>query len=62
MNVHLITSNTDPVLNVHNSKNIMLDLISYNQADLLLNVSGEKSSNIKLKDTDASKAKEKIKV
>lgn len=58
--VRLITTNTDPVLNVHNSRNIVFDLMQYNQAELLLNISGEKSSNIKLKDTDASKAKQKI--
>jgi polygalacturonase len=60
-NVHLITDQTNPVLYVHNSRNITLDGIKYNQAELLLNVSGEKSSNIKLNNTDASKAKEKIK-
>jgi polygalacturonase len=60
-NVHLITNQTNPVLYVHNSRNITLDGIKYNQAELLLNVSGEKSSNIKLNNTDASKAKEKIK-
>lgn len=60
-NVHLITQQTNPVLYVHNSKNITLDGIKYNRAELLLNVSGEKSSNIKLSNTDASHAKEKIK-
>ncbi|HYF31605.1 MAG TPA: glycoside hydrolase family 28 protein [Chitinophagaceae bacterium] len=60
LNVKLVTKNTEPVLNVHNSKNIVLNGIQYNQAELLLNISGEKSSNIQLKDTDASKAKEKI--
>ena len=60
-NVNLITAQTNPVLYVHNSKNITLDGIKYRQAELLLNVSGEKSSNIKLNNTDASKAKEKIK-
>lgn len=60
-NVHLITDQTNPVLYVHNSRNITLDGIKYSQAELLLNVSGEKSSNIKLNNTDASKAKEKIK-
>lgn len=60
VNVKLITNNTDPILKVHNSKNIHFDLIQFNQAELLLSISGEKSSNIKLKNTDASKAKEKI--
>lgn len=59
-NVRLITANTDPVLRVHNSKDISFDKMQYNQADLLLNISGEKSSNIRLRNTDDSKAKEKI--
>jgi polygalacturonase len=60
-NVQLLTKQTDPVLYVHNSRNITLDNIKYNQAELLLNISGEKSGNIKLNNTDASKAKQKIK-
>ncbi len=60
-NVKLITDNTNPVMNIHNSKDITLDNIGYkNGAELLLNVSGEKSSNIKLINTDASKAKNKV--
>ncbi|HET9277601.1 MAG TPA: glycoside hydrolase family 28 protein, partial [Flavitalea sp.] len=60
-NVQLITSNTNPVLNIHNSKNITLDRIGYKAgSDLLLNVSGEKSSKIQLINTDASKAKKKL--
>ena len=61
VNVKLVTTNTDPILRVHNSKNISFDKMQYDQADLLLSISGEKSSNIKLRNTDASKAKEKIK-
>jgi polygalacturonase len=60
-NVQLLTRDTAPLLYVHNSRNITLDNIKYQQADLLLNVSGEKSSNIKMNNTDASKAKEKTK-
>ncbi|HEY0676827.1 MAG TPA: glycoside hydrolase family 28 protein [Chitinophagaceae bacterium] len=59
-NVQLITSQTDPVLYVHNSKNITLDNIKYLQAETLLSISGEKSGNIRLHNTDASKAKQKI--
>ena len=61
VNVKLLTANTDPILKVHNSKNISFDKVQFNHADLLLSISGEKSSNIKLINTDASKAKEKIK-
>lgn len=60
-NIKLITTNTDPVMNIHNSKNITLDMIGYNPgAELLLNVSGEKSNMIKLANTDATKAKKKL--
>lgn len=59
-NVQFLTRNTDPVLYVHNSSNITLDNIKYNQAELLLNVSGEKSAGIRLINTDASRAKEKL--
>ena len=60
-NVQLLTSNTNPVLNIHNSKNITLDRIGYKAgSDLLLNVSGEKSSRIQLINTDGSKAKKKL--
>ena len=61
INVQLLTTNTDPLLKVHNSKNISFDRVLFNNVDLLLSISGEKSGNIKLKNTDASKAKEKIK-
>jgi polygalacturonase len=60
-NVKLLTSNTDPVMNIHNSKNIKLSGIDYaNNADLLLNISGEKSSGITLEKTDKTKAKKAV--
>jgi hypothetical protein len=53
--------NTNPVMNIHNNKNIVLDKIGYKDgAGLLLNVSGEKSEKINLKNTDTLKAKKKI--
>ena len=60
-NVQLLTDNTDPVMNIHNSKNIVLDKIGYKEGTgLLLNISGEKSEKIILKNTDASKTKKKV--
>lgn len=60
-NIQVITKNTDPVLNIHNSRNIVLDKIAYNNdAALLLNVSGEKSKGITLSKTDANRAKKKF--
>ena len=60
-NVHIITKETDPVLNIHNSNNITLDKITYGpDVDLLLNISGEKSKSIKVIGTDVKKAKKGI--
>jgi polygalacturonase len=61
-NVSLITKNVNPVMNIHNSRNIMLNKISYANADLLLNVTGEKSSGIAVTSTDVSKAKKGVEV
>jgi polygalacturonase len=60
-NVKLFTTDTDPVMNIHNSHNIGLNNISYNEnAQLLLNISGEKSKKIKVTGTDLKKAKKGI--
>jgi polygalacturonase len=61
-NVAVYSRNTNPVLNIHNSKNITLDKVSYNNAELLLNVSGEKSAGIVIVNTDRSKAKKAVEV
>jgi polygalacturonase len=61
-NVTVYTTNTNPVLNIHNSRNITLDKIIYNNADLLLNVSGEKSAGIVVVNTNTSKAKKTVEV
>jgi polygalacturonase len=59
-NVQLITKEKDPVLTVHNSKNITLDKITYPSADLLLSVSGEKSAGIVMKETATKNAKKGV--
>jgi polygalacturonase len=59
-NVRLVTREIDPVMNIHNSRNITLNKISYPNADLLLNVSGEKSNGISVIATDVSKAKKGV--
>ncbi|MFL5738982.1 MAG: glycoside hydrolase family 28 protein [Flavisolibacter sp.] len=59
-NVRLITKNTNPLININNSQNILLDKISYDNADMLLNVTGEKSKSIYLTQTDTMKAKKKV--
>ena len=58
-NVALLSTQTDPVMEVHNSRNIALDGIRYPAgAAVLLRVSGpEKARAIVLRNTDAAKAK-----
>ncbi|WP_207497233.1 glycoside hydrolase family 28 protein [Aridibaculum aurantiacum] len=59
-NTNIITKETNPVLQVHNSKNIVLDNIRYNAgAETLLAVYGDKTTGVKLLNTDGSKAKNK---
>ena len=55
-NVQLITSQTNPVMTIHNSRNIVLNKIGYPKADLLLQVSGEKSNGISINATSQSGA------
>lgn len=59
-NVRLVTKQVDPVMNIHNSKNIVLNKIGYARADLLLNVSGEKSNGITVTATDVTKARKSV--
>ncbi len=59
-NVQLITKELNPVMNIHNSQNIVLNKVGYVTADVLLNVTGEKSKDIVLTATDVKKAKKAI--
>ncbi|HEX7902355.1 MAG TPA: glycoside hydrolase family 28 protein [Chitinophagaceae bacterium] len=60
-NIKVISSDTDPVIDVMQSDKLVFDNITYKSgAALLFRISGGKSSNITIKNTDASKAKEKI--
>jgi len=61
-NLRLLVADTDPVINILNSNNISFDKLLFNEgAELLVNVKGERSSLIKLKNLDSSKVKNKIK-
>lgn len=55
-NIQLITKKTNPVMNIHNSRNITLSKVGYKSAEVLLNVTGDKSAGISLSGTDTSKA------
>jgi len=57
----IITKETDPLLHIHNSQDIVLDKISYgNDVELLLQVTGEKSKAIRVSSTDVTKPKKGI--
>jgi polygalacturonase len=58
-NIHLELKDTNPVINVLNGQNISLDKITYNNAELLLNVMGDRTENLKLLNTNMDKAKQK---
>jgi hypothetical protein len=60
-NISIISAETAPVIDVVQSDWLVFDNIRYKSgAELLFRVSGERSGNIVIKNTDASKAKEKI--
>jgi hypothetical protein len=60
-NIKIISENTNPVIDVIQSDKLVFDNITYKAgAELLFRVSGERSGNISIKNTDASKAKGKI--
>lgn len=60
-NIKVLSEETDPVIDVVQSDKLIFDNISYaNDSKLLFRINGERSNNITIKNTDASKAKEKI--
>lgn len=60
-NIKMISEETSPVIDVVQSDNLLFDKITYkNESELLFRISGDRSNGITIKNTDASKAKEKI--
>ncbi|MBE9666627.1 glycoside hydrolase family 28 protein [Mucilaginibacter boryungensis] len=60
-NVYLECTDTKPVVTIENSSDIKLDGLKYtNNADVLFSVTGDRSKNISVINTDTSKAKEKV--
>ena len=60
-NIKVISNETDPVIDVVHSDKLVFDNITYKDgAKLLFRINGERSNNISIKNTDASKTKEKI--
>jgi hypothetical protein len=58
-NVYVESKNTKPLIIVDNSSDIKLDGIKYPSADLLFSVTGERSGQITVTNTDVAKAKDK---
>ena len=60
-NIKVISNETYPVVDIVQSDKLVFDKITYKDgSELLFRVSGERSNNINIKNTDASKAKERI--
>ncbi len=60
-NIKMISDETSPVIDVVQSDNLVFDKITYKDgSELLFRISGDRSQSINIKNTDASKAKEKI--
>jgi polygalacturonase len=59
-NIKVISGETNPVIDVVQSKLVFENITYKDGSDLLFRISGERSNNISIKNTDASKAKEKI--
>ncbi|MEO6611920.1 MAG: glycoside hydrolase family 28 protein [Chitinophagaceae bacterium] len=60
-NIAVISGDTNPVVDILHSDKLVFDNIRYKDgAQLLFRINGERSGNITIKNTDASKAKEKI--
>ncbi|HLG40891.1 MAG TPA: hypothetical protein VI461_14525, partial [Chitinophagaceae bacterium] len=60
-NIKIISKETNPVVDVIQSDKLVFDNITYKDgSELLFRINGERSNNIQIKNTDASRAKEKI--
>jgi polygalacturonase len=60
-NVKLISADTNPVVDIVNSDNINFVNLTYKYgSELLFRIGGDRTSKINIKNTDASKAKQKI--
>jgi len=57
-NVYFDCKDTSPLINIANSNNISFDHVTYSNAQLVFSVSGKKTAQIKVSNTDTSKAVE----
>ncbi|MBS1502333.1 MAG: hypothetical protein JST32_09755 [Bacteroidetes bacterium] len=58
-NVHLDCKDTNPLVNIKNSRYVEFDHLTYSNAQLLFLVDGKNSSDIKVSGTDMTKAANK---
>ncbi len=59
-NLQLIVSDTKPVVSILNGQNILIDKLVYgNASEVLVSIKGDRTNNIMITNTDASKAKTK---
>lgn len=60
-NVTILSKETDPVVDIINSDHLTFDKLNYKKdSELLFRLAGDRTKNINISSTDASKAKEKI--
>ncbi len=60
-NIKVISNETNPVVDIVQSDKLTFDNITYkDNSELLFRVSGDRSNDINIKKTDATRAKEKI--
>lgn len=60
-NLNLLIAKTDPLISIDNSKNISFDsLKSFKDVKSLMNISGDKTTGVKLSNSSISTAKDKI--
>ncbi|WEA03324.1 glycoside hydrolase family 28 protein [Mucilaginibacter sp. SJ] len=59
-NIYFKNKETNPLISIQNSNNITFNHIIYSDTRLLFKISGKRSRQIKLLDTDAAKAKKKV--
>ena len=60
-NITILSKETNPVVDIINSDHLTFDKLTYKKdADLIFRVAGDRTKNINIQNTDASKAKQKI--
>lgn len=56
----MVAAETNPLINIQNSNNILFDKLFFNNVQLFVNVAGDRNSKIKFINVDTSNATNKI--